>query len=334
MSRASGVWWNADKKCYYTYINRKKTRLAPTLAAAKTKLQQILKGGTPSTDQGITFASVADQFLDHSQAENEPPTYEVHRFFLQSFRDHVKNRPVARLVEADLDKWCRSKPTWNENTRARAKAIVLAVLNFGVKKLGLPSHPLKHVRPGTVGRRERYLTPEERGTIRQTVKGCFAEYVMALEQTGARPFSEICRVTAADVNLQEGTITLAKWKNSKKKKGVKRIIYLTPPMVELVRTLMERHPEGPLFRNNAGTPWIRQSITWRFRNLSEKLQLPDITAYSMRHAYISDALVRGVPVAIVAELCGTSIQTINKHYAHIDKKHDALREAARRAVGS
>jgi integrase len=184
-----------------------------------------------------------------------------------------------------------------------------------------------------VGSRERYLTPEERLKVRGAVRGVFADYLFALEKTGARPFSEVAKVTAADVDLEKGTWTLAKWKNSRKQKGKKRVIFLVPEMLELTRKLVALHPEGPLFRNGIGTPWTRQALTARFRKLGETLGVEDLSAYAFRTAYITDALSRGVPVAVVAELCGTSIQTINKHYAKIDKKEDVLRDAARAAVG-
>ena len=41
-----------------------------------------------------------------------------------------------------------------------------------------------------------------------TVRGVYADVVLSLEQTGARPFSEVCKVTAADVDLEKGTWTL------------------------------------------------------------------------------------------------------------------------------
>lgn len=51
------------------------------------------------------------------------------------------------------------------------------------------------------------------------MEGPFAEFVAAPELTGARPLSEVASVTAADCDLEKGTWTLAKWKNSKKKRG-------------------------------------------------------------------------------------------------------------------
>jgi integrase len=357
MPRPRKLWPKSGRNYYYTKIDGKVTRLGPLKkgeAYSQRILEKILKGELqPSgSGPGITFARLADKFLDHSQATNEEQTYAVHRFFLQSFKDHVGKRLVSRLCEADLDEWCRRHAksagkvnaggrkggtregtVWSESTQARAKAIVLACLNYGIKKLNMPPHPLQHVKPGSIPNRERYLTEEERQKIRGAVKGVFAEYVFALEQTGARPFSEVCKVTAADVDLEKRTWTLTKWKNSKKQKGKKRVTFLSHPMVELTRKLVLKHPEGALFRCNTGTPWSRQSITARFRSLSEMLCMRNVTAYTFRHTAISDALIRGVPVAVVAELFGTSIQTISRSYAHIDKREDVLLQAMEKAVG-
>jgi integrase len=357
MPRPRKIWAKSGRNYYYTKIDGKVTRLGPLNKGegySQRVLEKILKGEVQlvGTGAGITFARLADKFLDHSQATNEPETYEGHLLFLQSFKDHVGNRLVSKLCEADLDDWCRKHAktagkvnaggrkggirdgtVWSESTQTRARAIVLACLNYGVRKLNMPPHRLQHVKPGSIPNRERYLTEEERKMIRAAVSGVFAEYVLALEQTGARPFSEVCQVTAADVDLGKRTWTLTKWKNSRKQKGKKRVIFLSQPMVELTRKLMARHAVGPLFRCQLGTPWSRQSITARFRKLSEKLGMEEVTAYTFRHTAISDALIRGVPLAVVAELFGTSIQTISRSYAHIDKREDVLLQAMEKAIG-
>ncbi|HKI37662.1 MAG TPA: hypothetical protein VKA46_37770 [Gemmataceae bacterium] len=108
MPRTSDIWWRESKQCFFTTIDGKQVRLAKTMKESRTKLQRILRGThTPAADTGLTFARLADKFLDHSQHANEPETYEVHRLYLQSFKDHVGQRLIIRLCEADLDDWCR-----------------------------------------------------------------------------------------------------------------------------------------------------------------------------------------------------------------------------------
>lgn len=333
MGRPRGIWWRKGSACYYTTIDGVKVRLEKTLEESRLKLARILAGQQPVADRSTTFKEVAAHFLTHSRETNEPETAEVHRLFLESFQKQVGLRPIARLVEADLDAWLRKNATWGENTQVRARAVILACLNYGVRKLGMPPHPLSHVTAGSCSRRDRFLCPQELEKVRGAVSGVFGEFVRALELTGARPFSEVAKVTAADVDLLKGTWTLAKWKNRRKKK-IKRVIFLVPEMVEMSRRLIEQHPSGALFRNRLGAPWTRQALTARFRALGERLGIDGLMAYTFRHCWITDALARGVPAAVVAELCGTSIQTIERHYRHLDARQDVLREAMKKATGA
>ncbi len=358
MPRRRKLWVRAETNSFYTKIDGKPTRLGPVEKGEPYSwrlLEKMLRGqhSATSSEPGMTFARLADRYLAHSKATNEEGTFEVHRRYLQSFCDHVKQRLVAKVVEADLDAWCqihakgghevqaggrkggtREAAPWSENTQARAKAIVLAAMNYGVKKLGLPPHPLRHVKPGTVGSRTRYLSPDDRGRIKEALAGTtLLDYVRFLELTGCRPFSEAAKLTAEMVDFEKGTATVKKWKNVRKQKDRKRTIYLVAPALEIVKVLAEWHPDGSLFRNSKGGPWVRQALTARFRSLGEVLGIEGLAAYDFRAAYITEALERGVPVAVVAELTGTSIQTINRHYVRLDKKHESMMGAANLAVG-
>jgi len=53
-----------------------------------------------------------------------------------------------------------------------------------------------------------------------------------------------------------------------------------------------------------------------------------MVAYAVRHQYITDALARGVPIAIIAEMCGTSPEMIDRVYSHISEKKSLFLQAA------
>jgi site-specific recombinase XerD len=57
-------------------------------------------------------------------------------------------------------------------------------------------------------------------------------------------------------------------------------------------------------------------------------------AYALRHTYITNALIRGVPVEVLAELVGNTPQVLHRHYAHVAKDTTALKAAALKAVGA
>ena len=55
-----------------------------------------------------SFRKLADQFLVHAEQTKEKPTFELQRYFLQSFCDSVKKKLACDLKVADVP------GAWNE----------------------------------------------------------------------------------------------------------------------------------------------------------------------------------------------------------------------------
>jgi integrase len=184
--------------------------------------------------------------------------------------------------------------------------------------------------------RDRILTPEERQEILRTIPDQhFRDFVFAMQETGARP-GEVRKVTAAHVNLDLG-VWVFKEHKTVKRTGRPRIIYLTPAMVELTRRLMEKYPEGPLFRGpRSKRGFTRNGVRCRFRNLRKKLpHLAGVISYTMRHSFATQALVNGVGIAHVAELMGhVDASMVSQHYAHLAGNIQHMREAALKAASN
>ena len=107
-------------------------------------------------------------------------------------------------------------------------------------------------------------------------------------------------------------------------------------MVELSRTLMQKYPEGPLFRGPRSKKGLsRNGVRCRFRNLRAKLpHLAGVISYTARHSFATQALVNGVGIAHVAELMGhVDTSMVSSHYAHLAGNVQNMREAARKATG-
>jgi site-specific recombinase XerD len=67
----------------------------------------------------------------------------------------------------------------------------------------------------------------------------------------------------------------------------------------------------------------------RCHRICTNLGLKGVSAYVLRHGYITQALERGVSIEVVAELVGNSPATIYKHYSHIAQRPGMLQAAAR-----
>lgn len=338
MARQPSVWTRGNTGWFYTTIKGEQIRLSQDKAEAERMLHRILADQEPDAKAeevsvSPTMKKICELFLEDALLEKGEETYKVQKRVLQSFLDSLKKgMKVADLKQMHVTEWFRKHPTWGGSYRTNGRKVLKACLNWAGKQGYIPrDHTITLMPTGRYERRERILNDAEKKMIRAEVRGDFADFLFALEQTGARPFSEIGKVTAETVDLEDGSITLTEWKN-KKKTGKKRTIYMTPALKSLVERLVARHPSGPIFRNRFGNAWRRDSVAVNLTRLAGKLKIPQINAYCLRHTYITDCLAKGMSASIVAELVGNSVKTIEKYYDHLDQKKDVLKDAAKKAM--
>lgn len=284
----------------------------------------------------LKVAQICDLFLTHAEAHNEAKTFGWYKKFLQDFCDFFGTIGALAVKPFHVSKWLDAHPGWKGSRRC-AVICVKRAYNWAESEGILPSNPMKKVKKPAAARRERVLTNAEWRDLLAAVRDReFKDFLFALRETGCRP-GEVRKVTAANVNLELGVWVLDKHK-TRKKTGRDRVIYLTPGMIELCKTLCERWPEGPIFRGpkrKGHKPFSRNAVRCRFRRLRAKLpQLIGVVSYTLRHSYITDALERGVPMATVAELAGhKDLKMIQSHYSHLSEKRTHLAAAARTAAG-
>ena len=348
MARPPSVWHRKEDDTFYTTIKGRQIKLSTDRKEATRLFHELLAKHEEPAGSAISpaFKKVADLFLDESQRTKKPNTYRLLRYCLQSFADHVGNKRVSELKVHHVTSWIaehqrasrdgemtgnKKRRPWNESTACSARTNLLACLNWAVAQGYIESHPLTKLKRGRHRRRERYLTAEERKKIRENVKPDFAEFLLALELTGARPFSELATLTAEMIYSQTGTIPFADHKNAHKEKT--RTIYLSPQLSELLKMRIEEHPTGYLFRNRNGNPWTSHDATRRLHHATDLLQIPRATMYALRHSMISDALAKGLSANVVGELVGNSPVVIARNYDHLNKMREAMLAAAARAAG-
>jgi len=113
----------------------------------------------------------------------------------------------------------------------------------------------------------------------------------------------------------------------------RRVIFLCPEAVSILREQVAKHPQGLLFPGQDGQRLTAQAIGRRLARLCEKAGLKAI-AYGYRHGFATDALANGVPDAQVAELLGHSgTAMLHKHYSHLTARSQVLRDALGKVRG-
>ena len=283
----------------------------------------------------VKVCQVCDLFLDYSEKHHAADTYRGYKDFLQDFCELYGTLTARDLKPLHVTRWLDAHPGWN-GSRRNAIVAVKRAFNWADAEGVLQPNPIKSVQKPPQRHRDRVLTPDERQEILRTIPDQhFRDFVFAMQETGARP-GEVRKVTATHVNLDLGVWVFKEHKTAKRT-GRPRVIYLTPAMVELTRRLMEKYPEGTLFRGpRSKRGFTRNGVRCRFRILRKKLpHLAGVISYTMRHSFATQALVNGVGTAHVAELMGhVDTSMVSQHYAHLAGNVQHMREVARRATGS
>lgn len=313
------------------HLRGEKIKLSKDLKEAKRLFHALMaKEEQPAgTAVSNSVRKLCDLFLDNSEKTKKPNTYRMHEYLLQSFCDHAGRKRVADLKVLHVTEWL-AKQDWNDSTECSARSTLLACLNWGVTQGYIDAHPLGRLKRGSHKRRERVFTAEEMRRIKEFTNPFFRDFLTGLELTGARPFSELARVTAEMVDWDTNTITLVEHENDGK--GKSRTIYLVPEMVALLRRLADEHPTGLLFRNTKGKLWTSHDATRCLHFCTERLGIPRGTIYAVRHSMITNSLSKGITADVIAELVGNSAITIARNYSHLHAKRQAMLEAAKKAV--
>jgi integrase len=162
----------------------------------------------------------------------------------------------------------------------------------------------------------------------------FAVLLRLLEHTGARP-GELYNASADKWDRGLGAFVYkaddepekqGRFTHKTARKGKDRLVFVSDPALrEVIEFLCGKHPEGPILRNAVGEPWTDGAVHWRFGELKKRFGLRrEVTPYSYRHTSITNMLVDGQPPALVAEVHGTSLQMIQRHYGHLDGHTQAM----------
>ena len=340
MRKPSKPWYRKFNDTWYVTVRGEQIPLAKgkaNKAEAERAFYKLMAGDAPAQlarPQDTRVVAILDLFLDHSQRHNKPRTYEWYHSFLQDFSDQYGPLKVEDLRPFHVTRWLDAHPDW-KGTRWGAVTAVKRAFNWAADEGLIAANPVKKVKKPQMRTRERFVTQEERRRILDNYPegDCFRDFLFALEHTGCRP-GEVSAVTAEHVNLDLGVWVLSEHKTESKTQEA-RVVILTPDMLALTKRLMQRYPEGPLFRNEDGGAWNRNAIRCRFRRVRRKLNLGgDLVAYLYRHAVATDLLESGTGIAQAAEILGhKGTEMISRHYSKLRERREHLRDQLRKARG-
>lgn len=331
MARPNKPWYLAARGLWVIKLDGRQRTLAKgpkaeTRAEAMKAFHALMarRQAEAAPPSEMLLATLCDLFLAEVRRDRAPLTFESYGQRLRSLRDKYGTARAVEIKPLHVARWM-AEHRWSDSTRHGAITAAKRLFSWARAQGYLEVDPLAGLPKPAMGVRETDLTTGQADAIRDAVgPGPFGDLLAVLRATGMRP-SEAMGLTAAMLDVEGGTAHPTG-------KGRKRVVYLNAQTAALLAGLAVEHPEGPILRNADGRPWTRHATAQRFARLRERLGLgAEATAESYRHAFATDALERGEPIATVAELMGhRSTAMISKHYSKLRERKDHLREALQR----
>lgn len=292
----------------------------------------------------LYFEELIDVYLEWMRKHRKASTADQRARSLKLAKKELGYRYATSLTLYELETWAdrqREVRGWQDSTVTLRLSSVRACLRWGAKKGVIAKNPIGEMElPGYASRGvECVLSPEAEESVIKAANPSTRDIIHFLKETGCRP-GEALATEARHYDRQRQVIVLpAKARGEEKthknaRSGKPRVIYLTKTAVDLVERLCKLWPTGPIFRNtwtrrvgpDKGTrrTWTSKGLAAAFKLLRRRTGIKGLIAYSFRHTYAVRWLRAGKPVAPLAEVLGTSIQMIQKHYGHLAEQQDYL----------
>ncbi len=194
-------------------------------------------------------------------------------------------------------------------------------------------NPTAGVRRFGSRRVERFLTPAERCRLERTLqeglrvpKGRKGHLntasvwaIRLLSLTGLRR-GEVLGLEWPMVNWQHSALYLPTTKTGQ------RTVVVSAQVMALLREIHEatgQRSRGLVLRGINGNKLSGFSRTWH--RVRETAEIPDVRIHDLRHSFASDALMSGVPLAVVGSMLGHRKASTTQRYAHLSS--DVVRAA-------
>ena len=336
-------WWGDDGRQKYKALGPATN--ANDYDAAKTEARRwrrLVDAGVRPDNVETVAEACADYVKALRKDKREAAASDAERRFARTIdADPLGRVKLAQLRERHLDAWRErmetgefaSLPTKRGRPPAakplspaafkRTLTPLKAALNRAVEK--------RHVSPDKVlewravkpdkdadGNRSLYLDKGQRRALLEASQGGFRDLVECLALTGCRP-GDPAAALRKDYDARTGSVTF-------RTKDHPRTIPLSPAAKLLLdRLAKSKLPNAYLFTRDDGKPW--EPHDWRslVKAAAAEAQLPEETVlYTLRHSWITDAIIAGMDLLTVAKLAGTSLLMIEKTYGHL--VHGAARD--------
>jgi len=169
------------------------------------------------------------------------------------------------------------------------------------------------------GRRNLYLDKAQRRDLLSHLPDDVRAFARGLCLLPLRP-GALAALVAGDFDSRRGELVIGK-----DKAGKGRAILVEGETAAMLKAQAKsKLPAAPLFARADGAAW--KAYMWKdaIKAAAKAAGLPaGVVAYSLRHSTITDLVQSGLDLLTVAQVSGTSVAMIERHYGHLQRNRAA-----------
>jgi len=251
----------------------------------------------------------------------------LRRHHLQSWRKRLEQAPalITRNKKGERRTKERAESTVNRDM-VPLRAALGRVLKPGAPNTDAAWQEALRPFKGADKRRELYLDRAERKRLIDVSAADAQPFIKALCLLPLRP-GALAGLKAGDFDKRTRTLTIGKDKSGKPRQ-------ITVP--QIIADFFAEHvknklPAASIFARAGGEAWNKDAWKYPVKDAVKAAGAPDaVSAYTLRHSVITDLIRARLPILTVAQLSGTSVAMIERHYGHLvrDDAEEALAKLA------
>jgi len=301
-------------------------------AASKAAVVWFDHLGRGGASRAATVADACSRYVQHLRAtKSERAARDAETRFQNYVVNHARlaATELQKLTPMQLEAWrksLREQPTRSggrrgerrsDSTLNRDMTCFRAALNLAYLDGLLTTdyawrsklRPIKNADQ----RRELYLDRAQRLKFMENAPQDLAAFLRGLCQLPLRP-GALATLTAGDFDRRLKVLKIGQDKN-----GKDRRIKLPDVTAEFFEAAARNKlPSAPLLARSGGKAWNKDAWKWPIKAAAAAAGLPNsTTAYTLRHSVISDLVHDGLDLLTVAQISGTSVAMIERHYGHL-----------------
>jgi integrase len=305
--------------------------------------------------EGVTVGAAVRAYMDEAERQDATPkTLETYRVATNALVEYFgADRPLADIT-TDMARGLLGAQGWAGRTQANARTIYGSVWKLAIETEAeaaeqtgaaptVTRSPWKNVQPAKVRPRQPPVIPptEWRAIITHREIAGTPEaawlavgYLAGLRNAEARHL----RTNPPDVDLDAGLLRIRSHdgEHAWNPKGLSKSTHSVRdvPVIPALRVVLEEHyargyagaryffrtskrHDSPL-PHTTSNYWTERAFT-RAGLVYGRADKDGLTHHALRHSFISNLLLKGVPVHVVAELAGNSAEIVLSTYAHLLK---------------